>query len=71
MTNTPSTGIIRWFSTAKGFGFAYDKNGEDVFIHMGDVEEPGFYTLKSGQYINYHLHKGDKGLEAKHIRLQT
>jgi CspA family cold shock protein len=50
------TGILRFFDTAKGFGFiAPDDGGDDVFVHALQVRNAGIEerTLSAGQRIEF------------------
>ena len=43
-------GTVKWFNTAKGYGFIEPENGEkDVFIHISAVEKSGLKTLLENQ----------------------
>jgi CspA family cold shock protein len=51
-----STGIVKWFSNQKGFGFIQPEDGgKDVFIHISAVERAGMSTLNEGQKLSYDL----------------
>lgn len=64
-----STGTVKWFNEAKGFGFiAQENGGEDVFAHFRAIEGTGFKTLKEGQKVEFQITKGPKGLQASSIR---
>lgn len=65
-----STGIVKWFNDAKGFGFITpDEGGADVFIHFSAIAMEGYKTLKQGSRVSYELEKGPKGLHANNIVL--
>ena len=32
------TGIVKWFSPDKGYGFITQDGGSDVFVHANDVK---------------------------------
>ena len=63
-----ATGIVKWFSDAKGYGFIQpDDAGNDVFAHFSAIEMDGFETLKPGVRVQYELHDGPKGVHALQI----
>ena len=64
-----STGTVKWFSNAKGYGFiSPDSGGEDVFAHFSAIEAEGYRTLKEGQKVEFDVNEGPKGLQASRIR---
>ena len=51
-----NTGTVKWFNTAKGFGFIQPDNGStDVFVHISAVERAGMRSLADGQKIRYDI----------------
>jgi CspA family cold shock protein len=57
-----STGIVKWFSSSKGFGFiAPDDGGDDLFVHRSEVKMEGYVTLDEGQKVEYEIGEGQKG----------
>lgn len=51
-----STGKVKWFNVAKGFGFIEpDEGGADAFVHITAVQEAGMKELVEGQQIEYEL----------------
>ncbi len=65
-----ATGIVKWFSDAKGFGFIEpDDKGADVFAHFSAIKMDGFKTLKQGVRVSYELQDGPKGPHAQDITL--
>jgi CspA family cold shock protein len=51
-----STGTVKWFNSAKGFGFIQPEDGgKDVFVHVSAVERAGLRGLNEGQKIEYEL----------------
>jgi CspA family cold shock protein len=51
-----ATGTVKWFNSAKGFGFIQpDSGGPDVFVHISAVERAGMSDLNEGQKISYEV----------------
>lgn len=49
-------GIVKFFNTAKGFGFIQPSDGsKDVFVHISAVERAGMTYLSEGQKVSYDL----------------
>ena len=49
-----NTGTVKFFNTAKGFGFIERGNGEpDVFVHVSAVERSGMTSLREGQKVTF------------------
>lgn len=48
------SGVVKWFNSAKGFGFIQpDGGGQDVFVHVSAVERAGLHGLNEGQTVAY------------------
>jgi CspA family cold shock protein len=63
-----STGTVKWFNDAKGFGFiGQDDGGEDLFVHFSSVQGDGYRSLREGQPVQYDVQQGKKGLEAINV----
>lgn len=63
-----STGIVKWFNNAKGYGFILsDENSEELFAHYSTIIMDGYKTLKAGQQVTFDIIKGEKGSHAVNI----
>ena len=63
------TGIVKWFSNSKGYGFiSPEGGGDDVFAHFSAITMEGYKTLKRGQKVIYEVSEGPKGLLASIVR---
>ena len=48
------TGTVKFFNTAKGFGFIEPEGGtKDVFVHISAVEKSDMGTLSEGQRVSF------------------
>lgn len=66
------TGIVKWFNSAKGYGFICPEGGgQDVFAHFSAIIMDGYKCLKAGQAVTYEVNEGPKGLHASSIQAQT
>ncbi len=63
-----SSGVVKWFSNSKGYGFiAPEEGGDDIFAHFSAIEMEGYKTLKKGQTVEFKCTEGPKGLHAIEI----
>jgi cold shock protein len=64
-----ATGVVKWFSDEKGFGFITpDDGGQDAFVHFSAIQGDGFRTLAEGARVEYELGEGAKGPQATNVR---
>ena len=57
-----TTGTVKWFNPAKGFGFIEPEDGsKDAFVHISAVERAGLTSLSEGQKVSYDLLPGQNG----------
>jgi CspA family cold shock protein len=62
-----SSGTVKWFNDAKGFGFITMEGGEDVFVHFSAIQSKGFRSLPEGAQVEFDVVQGPKGLQAANV----
>ena len=49
-----STGKLKWYNAAKGFGFIVpDEGGNDVFVHVSAFKDANITKVDQGQAMEY------------------
>lgn len=62
------TGIVKWFSRLKGYGFINpDQGGKEVFVHFSAIQGDGYRNLFEGDKVEYDLIDQGKGPQAKNV----
>jgi cold shock protein len=63
-----TTGTVKWFNDAKGFGFITPENGEkDCFVHHTAIKADGFRSLAEGERVEFDIVQGAKGPAAENV----
>jgi CspA family cold shock protein len=64
-----ATGVVKWFSDEKGFGFITpDEGSKDLFVHHTSIQSDGYRSLAEGARVEYESEQGDKGPKAINVR---
>lgn len=62
-----SSGSVKWFNEAKGFGFITTDDGKEVFVHFSAIKGDGFKTLAEGERVDFEVEQGPKGPRAVNV----
>ena len=62
-----TSGNVKWFNDAKGFGFITGQDGEDLFVHYSAIQGNGFRSLPEGAAVEFDVTRGPKGLQASNV----
>ena len=61
-------GTVKFFDSERGFGFISREQGDDLFVHVSNIQGEGFKTLADGQAVEFDIGQGRKGDEAQNVR---
>ena len=62
-------GTVKFFNTAKGFGFITPDGGtKDVFVHATAVEAAGMRSLAEGQRVSFDVQPDARGSKAGNLK---
>ena len=62
-------GTVKFFNTAKGYGFiAPEGGGKDVFVHATAVEAAGLRSLDEGQKVSFDVQPDARGAKAVNLK---
>ena len=64
-----TTGTVKWFNDAKGFGFITPENGQkDCFVHHSAIEGSGYTSRAEGDRVEFEVVQGQKGPAAQNVK---
>lgn len=60
-----ATGVVKWFSSQRGYGFISQENGPDVYVHQSAIQGE---SLEENQKVEFDITEGPKGPQAVNVR---
>ncbi len=62
-------GKVKWFDSAKGYGFITTDAGSDVFVHYTGINKEGFRSLEQDSAVEFEISDGAKGPQAVNVEV--
>ena len=63
-----AVGIVKWFSSQKGYGFISQENGPDLSVHHSAFHGEGTGALEDNRKVEFDITEGPKGPQAANVR---
>ncbi len=61
-----STGTVKFFNEAKGFGFIVDNaSNEEIFVHVSGLID----NIREGDQVTFSTERGKKGMNAVEVKI--
>ena len=66
-----TTGTVKWFDPAKGYGFIEPEDGsKDVFVHKSALNNSGIDNLEEGQSISFEITEENGKSSAVNLKVE-
>ena len=62
-----TSGKVKWFNNAKGYGFIEKVGEPDIFVHYSSITGEGYKTLIQGEEVVFEMSDGPKGPQAENV----
>jgi CspA family cold shock protein len=60
-------GTVKFFNSAKGFGFIKGEDGQEIFVHVTGLRD----DIQENDQVTYDTEMGRRGENAINVRLQN
>jgi len=60
---------VKFFSAERGFGFISREQGDDVFVHVSNIQGDENRSLTEDDRVEFDTAPGRKGEEAQNVRV--
>lgn len=65
------TGKVKWFNHSKGFGFIVPEEGDDLFVHVTNIDPADKNRIKDGDPVEFWIGKSRRGPYAYDVTVLT
>lgn len=63
--NHVRTGVVKFFNRSKGFGFIFDENGVEIYVHNSSLRS----RISQNDKVTFELEQNERGLKAVNVAL--
>jgi cold shock protein len=63
------TGTVKFFNSARGYGFVEHHGGEDLFVHHSQVQGDARNGIAPGSTVEFTIGSGRRGDEAHDVKV--
>lgn len=62
-------GIVKFFSSEKGWGFILGQDGIERFFHYSSIQKEGYKSILADQKVSFEEGQNDKGACAVNVKI--
>ena len=64
-------GVVKWFSSEKGYGFIVQHSGNEIFFHRTGIAQGETPAFPDGTRVTYRVEQTGKGPQAVEVARAT
>ncbi len=61
-------GTVKWYNDVKKYGFLKGEDGKDYFVHVTNIDAPGYKTLQKSARVEFDAANNERGPIAMQVK---